>query len=294
MSNCQKRFSLFWLEKECYDIEIEFAELHYDVTESRSTRVFIRIVKGKCCMQRAACRIYLDLKAEVFMRLLIAEQEQGTLKQVLQALQMNHYEVDVVQSGKALIQYMETGVYDGVVMDSLLKDMNGITVIQNLRGKGYGTPLLLISSDKNPESVAASLDAGADDYLEKPFFTEVFLARVRAMLRRKEMYTPDTLKLGDLTLESRTYCLHCGDSVAMLSRKEFQIMELFMRNPGHRFSAEQILSHGWGWEKSVDTSVVWVHMSNLRKKFKKIGTEMKIQSYRHSGYTLENSIITKT
>ena len=131
------------------------------------------------------------------------------------------------------------------------------------------------------------LDAGADDYLPKPFSTSELLARVRAMLRRKDNYTPDLLKMGDVVLNCSTHEVVFGSQTQKLSGKEFQVLEMMMRNPGIPISTDQFITRIWGWETNVDTSVVWVHISNLRKKLEAIGTPLKIRFMRNTGYTLE-------
>ena len=131
------------------------------------------------------------------------------------------------------------------------------------------------------------LDSGADDYLPKPFSTAELLARVRAMLRRKDTYLPDLLSLGQVTLNRSTYQLLCRDRTQALSGKEFQILEMLMQAPGTIIPTERFITHLWGWDTNVDTSVVWVHISNIRKKIAALGAPMEIRFDRNAGYVLE-------
>ena len=131
------------------------------------------------------------------------------------------------------------------------------------------------------------LDSGADDYLPKPFSTAELLARVRAMLRRKDTYLPDLLSLGQVTLNRSTYQLLCRDRTQALSGKEFQILEMLMQAPGTIIPTERFITHLWGWDTNVDTSVVWVHISNIRKKIAALGAPMEIRFVRNAGYVLE-------
>ncbi len=134
------------------------------------------------------------------------------------------------------------------------------------------------------------MDAGADDYLPKPFSTPELLARVRAMLRRKDHFTPDLLTYGGLQLNRSTYELSCGDRSQPLSGREFQVMEMLMQKPSMIVTTEQLLTHIWGWDANVDTSVVWVHISNIRKKLEAIGAPVRIRFVRKAGYVLEEGV----
>ena len=131
---------------------------------------------------------------------------------------------------------------------------------------------------------------GADDYLPKPFDPDELLSRVRAILRRSEAYQPTVLAYGDLTLDPGSGNLSCGKDPIRLSGREFQIMELFMRSPRQVFSAERIMERVWGWDNEAEINVVWVNISNLRKKLKSIGSHVTLQANRGLGYVLEESV----
>ena len=131
------------------------------------------------------------------------------------------------------------------------------------------------------------LDAGADDYLPKPFSISELLARVRAMLRRKDNYLPDLLQVGELVLNRSTYELSWGSQTQALSGREFQIMEMLLQRPNFIITTDEFMSHVWGWDSEVDVSVVWVHISNLRKKLAALKAPVAIRFVRNAGYTLE-------
>ena len=131
------------------------------------------------------------------------------------------------------------------------------------------------------------LDAGADDYLPKPFAVSELLARTRAMLRRKDNFTPDILPYHDVILNRSTYQLTYGEKSQTLSGKEFQIMEMLMQKPNMIIPIAQFMAHIWGWDACVDTSVVWVHISNLRKKISAMNAPLEIRFVRNAGYMLE-------
>ena len=132
--------------------------------------------------------------------------------------------------------------------------------------------------------------SGAYDYLPKPFDPDELLSRVRAILRRSEAYQPTVLAYGDLTLDPDSGNLSCGSESIRLSGREFQIMELFMRSPRQVFSAERIMERVWGWDNEAEINVVWVNISNLRKKLKSIGSHVTLQANRGLGYALEESV----
>ena len=220
-------------------------------------------------------------------RLLIAEDDVRLLRSLSHILQREGYLVDGVDNGEDALLWAETGEYDGLVLDIMMPGMDGVTVLKRLRQKGVDTPALFLTARAEVEQRVEGLDAGADDYLAKPFAVPELLARVRAMLRRKGNFTPDLLKAGDLLLNRSTYELCWQGNTQPLSGREFQVMELLMERPGCVVSAGQLLSHVWGWDSPVEVSVVWVHVSNLRKKLEKLGASAAIRFLRGAGYVLE-------
>ncbi len=224
------------------------------------------------------------------MRLLIAEDDPKLLKSLLHIFEHNKFIVDGVAAGDAALSYAQTGEYDGIVLDVMMPGMDGIEVLQRLRKMGMKTPVLLLTARSEVSQRVEGLDAGADDYLPKPFATSELLARVRAMLRRKDNYVPDLLSYQNVELNRSTYQLeYCGRSQG-LSGKEYQIMEMLMQNPGILISTDKFITHIWGWDSSVDASVVWVHISNIRKKLDSIQAPLEIRFVRGGGYVLEGKI----
>lgn len=221
------------------------------------------------------------------MRILIAEDDPKLLKSLVHIFQLNHYLVDGVSTGTDALDYAATGEYDGLILDIMMPGMDGVCVLQALRQQGITTPAMFLTARTEIEQRIEGLDAGADDYLSKPFATGELLARVRAMLRRKENFTPDLLSYGQLVLNRSTYELSIDNRVQTLSGKEFQVMELLMLNRGQVLSTEQFVTRIWGWDASVDTSVVWVHVSNIRKKLDALRAPVRIRFLRGAGYVLE-------
>ena len=224
------------------------------------------------------------------MRLLIAEDDPKLLKSLVHIFETNHYVVDGVSDGSLAFDYASSGEYDGLVLDIMMPGMDGMTLLKKLRKDGVTTPALFLTAKTETYQKIEGLDAGADDYLPKPFATGELLARVRAMLRRKDNYVPDLLCFGELVLNRSTYEIAYNGIAQSLSGKEFQVMEILMQQPGMIVTAEQLITHIWGWETDVDTSVVWVHISNIRKKLDALSAPVAIRFVRNAGYILEATI----
>lgn len=221
------------------------------------------------------------------MKLLIAEDDPKLLKSLIHILENNKFSVDGVNNGDDALNYGLTGEYDGIILDIMMPGMDGLKVLQALRAKNITTPALFLTARTEVSDRVEGLDAGADDYLPKPFSTVELLARIRAMLRRKDTYLPDLLTVGSVTLNRSTYQLSCGNEIQSLSGKEFQILEMLMQQPGMIIPSERFITHLWGWDTSVDTSVIWVHISNLRKKISAVNSPAEIRFIRNAGYVLE-------
>ncbi len=224
------------------------------------------------------------------MRILIAEDDPKLLKSLVHIFELNHYSVDGVDNGIDGFDFASSGEYDGLVLDIMMPGMDGVSLLKKLRARGITTPALFLTARTEIDQRIEGLDAGADDYLPKPFSTGELLARVRAMLRRKDNFTPDMLTFGLLSLNRSTYELVCGGKAQSLSGKEFQVMEMLMQNPNAIVTAEHLITHIWGWDTNVDTSVVWVHISNIRKKLEGLCAPVAIKFVRNAGYMLEATV----
>ena len=221
------------------------------------------------------------------MRLLIAEDELDLAEALTVFFEHNHFTVDAVHNGFDAYEYAVTGEYDAVILDVMMPKMNGIQVLERLRGEGVKTPIMMLTAKGQKDDRITGFNAGADDYLPKPFDPDELLSRVRAMLRRSEAYRPSVLLYGDLTLDPNSGELRCGSESVRLSGREFQVMELFLRSPRQVFSAERIMEKVWGWDNDAEINVVWVNISNLRKKLKSIGSCVTLKANRGLGYALE-------
>ena len=222
------------------------------------------------------------------MRLLIAEDDLDLAEALTVFFEKNHFSVDAVHNGFDAYEYASSSGYDGVILDVMMPKMNGIQVLERLRAEGCKTPIMMLTAKGRKDDRITGFNAGADDYLPKPFDPDELLSRVRAMLRRSEAYQPSVLSCGDVALDPSTGLLSCGGQSLRLSGREFQVMELFLRNPRQVFSAERIMERVWGWDNEADINVVWVNISNLRKKLKTIGSRLSLRANRGLGYALED------
>ena len=221
------------------------------------------------------------------MRILIAEDDPKLLKSLIHIFRNNRYITDGVSNGADAFNYAATGEYDGIVMEIMMPEKDDLMVLRELREQNITTPVLLLTARTEIPQRIEGLDAGADDYLPKPFAAAELMARVRAMLRRKSNYTPDILSVGSTVLDRGTLEVSCREKTASLSAREFQILEIMMQNPRVIIPAEQLMTHIWGWDSNVDMSVIWVHISNLRKKIGTITAPITIKFIRNAGYMLE-------
>lgn len=223
------------------------------------------------------------------MRLLLAEDEQALADALTAILEHSHYSVDAVDNGTDALSYALTGQYDGLILDIMMPGLDGLTVLTRLRTAGIRTPALFLTAKSGIDDRIKGLDAGADDYLPKPFDMGELLARVRAMMRRREDYTPNTLQLGDLELSRTDYTIRsAGNAPVALSGREFQMLEMLMLHPGQVISADQFMDSIWA-DGEAESDIVWVYISNLRKKLKETGASVVIRSQRGLGYTIQES-----
>jgi DNA-binding response OmpR family regulator len=224
------------------------------------------------------------------VKLLIAEDELDLAEALTVFFEKSRFTVDAVYNGLDAYEYAVTGEYDAVILDVMMPKMDGIQVLERLRAEGVKTPIMMLTAKGQKSDRITGFNAGADDYLPKPFDPDELLSRVRAILRRSEAYQPTVLAYGDLTLNPDSGVLDCGGKSLRLSGREFQIMELFMRAPRQVFSAERIMEKVWGWDNEAEINVVWVNVSNLRKKLRSIGSRVSLRANRGLGYAMEEDV----
>ena len=222
------------------------------------------------------------------MKLLLAEDDRDIARAVATLLERSNYTVDVVYNGNDALDYLTAGDYDAAVMDIMMPGKSGLEAVREARSQGVRIPIMMLTAMDEVDDRINGLDAGADDYLPKPFAGGELLARVRALLRRTESFTPDVLVYRDLTLDRNSYRLSCGNQSVNLGNKGFQMMEMLMRNPGSVISVEQFMEHIWGWDTEVEINVVWVNISQLRKALARLEPQVEIRVVRGAGYTLSS------
>ena len=226
------------------------------------------------------------------MRVLIIEDEVRLASTLQDLLDMNGYTADVCHDGESGLDNALSGIYDVVLLDVMLPKMDGFTVLRNLRAAGNAVPVLMLTARSELSDRVEGLDRGADYYLTKPFEPRELLACIRALTRRQpELRNTDTLEYGDLKLDKSAFTLSCGDRSLRLSRKEFDMMELLMRNRDMVLTKETLLLKIWGYESDAEDNNVEVYVSFLRKKLDHLRSKVKIKTIRMVGYCLELSKI---
>ena len=221
------------------------------------------------------------------MRVLIAEDEVATAKALKILLEKSKYSVDIVHNGNDAWDYVSDGGYEVVVLDIMMPGMNGIEVLKKMRNNGIKTPVLMLTAKAEIEDRVAGLEAGADDYLPKPFATNELIARIKALGRRSENYNDSVKKAGNLELDGNRYEMRVKDKSVSLSNKEYQLMELFVLHPGFVFSTEHLMDKIWGLDSDSDIDVVWTHIGFIRKKLRGLDANVEIKTIRGAGYSLE-------
>lgn len=221
------------------------------------------------------------------MRLLLAEDEQRLSRALVAILERNHYSVDAVFDGKAASEYLSAENYDGVILDIMMPKKDGITVLKELRSQGNQVPVLLLTAKSEIDDRVQGLDAGANDYLPKPFDSRELLARIRAMTRVNSVQASSVLEFGNITLDQTTFVLSSPTGSFRLANKEFQMLEMLMSNPHMLISSERFLEKIWGYDSDAEINVVWVYLSYLRKKLASLKANVQIKATRNAGYSLE-------
>lgn len=221
------------------------------------------------------------------MKLLIAEDERDLSKALTAILERNHYSVDSVYNGTEALEYLDHGDYDGLILDIMMPGMDGITLLKTLRARGNAIPVLLLTAKSEIDDKVTGLDAGANDYLTKPFAANELLARIRAMTRGQNPSLNSTLQAGNLLLDLASFELSSPTGNFRLTNKEFQMMEMMMRHPKNLISTENFMEKIWGYDSEAELNVVWVYISYLRKKLKALHADVQIKAVRNAGYFLE-------
>lgn len=222
------------------------------------------------------------------MRILLAEDEVSLSKALKVILERNNYSVDQVYDGEEALSFLSADNYDCLILDLMMPKVDGITVLKTMRKEGNMLPVIILTAKSEVDDKVLGLDSGANDYLTKPFNSRELLARIRAITRSKENNESDSiLKLGNTILMRDTFILKTDSAEIRLQSKEFQILELLMQNKNKLISTERLMEKIWGFDSEAEINVVWVYISNLRKKLASLDSNVEIKATRNAGYTLE-------
>lgn len=224
------------------------------------------------------------------MKILIVEDERQLSEALIQLLRSSGYSADAVYDGQSGLDFAQTGLYDVVVLDIMLPQMDGLTVLKKLRQSGCSVPVLLLTAKSEASDKISGLDSGADDYLTKPFIAGELLARIRVLSRRRGEYIGDTLTFGSCTLDKNTHELSCGGKSIKLGLKEYETLEMLMANAGQIVPKERFIEKIWGYDSEAEYNSIEVYVSFLRKKLLALGADIRVKAVRSVGYKLEHAV----
>lgn len=221
------------------------------------------------------------------MKILLAEDTRDLNHVLAAVLTHEGYDVDSAFDGEEALEYVKANGYDAMILDIMMPKKDGLQVLRELREANIVTPVLLLTAKAEVDDRVEGLDAGADDYLTKPFAMKELLARVRAMTRRKTEYAAKKLKFGDFSLNDENFELSCENSVR-LSVKEFELMQALILNQGHEVSTQYLLEHVWEGISEAGEDTVWLYISYLRGKLSSVASDVRIVGERGGSFSLEN------
>ena len=220
------------------------------------------------------------------MKILLAEDERDLSNAIVRVLKFNKFDVDPVYDGEEALDFLKFAEYDAVVLDVMMPKKDGFEVVKTMRERGDKTPVMMLTARAETEDKITGLDLGADDYLTKPFVMNEFLARARALVRRKGGYT-ETHKIGNFALDHNTFELSGPKGKVRLTNKEYRLTEYLIRNKDVLLSTDKIMENVWEFDSAAEINVVWVYISAVRKKLDEVGADHNIKAVRGVGYRLE-------
>lgn len=221
------------------------------------------------------------------MKILIAEDDPSLRKILVSLLEKSNYRVDAVGDGLEALEYLRADSYDGVILDIMMPKMDGMQVLRTIRQEKNAVPVLMLTAKSEIDDKVAGLDLGANDYLTKPFDLRELLARLRVLTRKQVLQQTSLLELGNTRLDTGTYTLSAPGGSYRLANKEYQTMELLMRNPNVLLTSNQFLENIWDPDSRAEDNTVWTYISYLRRKLTAIGSDLQITTRRRAGYLLE-------
>lgn len=222
------------------------------------------------------------------MTILVVEDEIKITRFIKRGLEMEHYTVDVAYNGEDALEKIELNSYDLIILDIMLPKKSGVELVGELREKRIETPVIMLTAKDTIEDRIAGLDAGADDYLVKPFAFGELVARIRALLRREKVVKSTRLEIDDLILDPATHEVTRNGKELKLSSKEYRLLDYMMRRPNHVCTRTMIGEHIWGYNFTDDSNVIDVYISYLRKKVDKGSRNKLIHTVRDVGYKIQD------
>lgn len=223
------------------------------------------------------------------MNILIIDDERQLVSALSSILKQNNYSVDGAYDGEEGLDYATSSIYDLIILDVMMPKMDGLTLLKILRSKKIDTPILLLTAKSDVADKIVGLNLGADDYITKPFNSEELLARIKALLRRKDSFAGNMLSFNDITLDRDSYTISCNKNKMALGKKEFQILEMLMLVNGKTIEKERLIEKVWGFDSDAEYNTIEVYISFLRRKLSAVGAKTEIRSVRGIGYTLEKN-----
>jgi len=220
------------------------------------------------------------------MKLLLVEDERDFSKALTNILKKKGFDVSQAFDGEEGYLYINNYDFDVCILDVMMPKMNGIELLKKIRTNKYEIPIIMLTAKSEIDDKVLGLNMGADDYLTKPFSTKELLARINSITRRKAGQF-NKLEFKGLILDANNLLITYNDNSVRLTNKEFQIMEMLMNNLQCVISTEKFMDKIWEYDSNAEMSVVWVYISNLRKKLKDLNAKIEIKSYRGVGYALE-------
>lgn len=220
------------------------------------------------------------------MKILLVDDERQLCDALSVILKKNNYSVDCAFNGEDGLDLALSGIYDLIILDIMMPKINGLDVLKLLRKNKIDAPILLLSAKSEITDKIDGLNLGADDYITKPFVTDELLARIRALLRRKEKFTGDVLAFGDISLDRDSLELIKDEKRITLGKKEFQILEMLLLNSGKSIDKEKFIEKIWGFDTEAEYNTIEVYISFLRRKLSAVNAKTEIKSIRGIGYTL--------
>lgn len=221
------------------------------------------------------------------MKVLIVDDEKQLTKALSVLLKKKGIDCDCVHDGAAAYECAMTMIYDAIVLDWMLPELSGVEVLAKIRAKGVSTPVIMLTAKSEVADKIAGLNTGADDYLAKPFDSDELIARIFAITRRKGDYVGTKLSFGDLVLDCESHLLICGDRQVKLGSKEFQILEMLIKENNRVFPKDLIIEKIWGFDSDAEYNNVEVYVSFLRRKLAAVKSTVAIVSIRNTGYRAE-------